>query len=260
MLKSQVFTTPGAFTFNVPSNVSGVLVNMIAGSCGSIGGAGSGGYGGSGSGEKAFGLPVPVTPGGTVAGVIGAAGTVGNWTTPTYPGAGGDTIFGALRVKGSRATGGILPAVRYDNTQANLFAQRGFYGGGATGGYSTAANDTSSNPTADQGTIGQPASIHFFGGVSGGGGKSASALVSSYGGPSGGINPGSGFVTADRTSGGGASSPWGLGASGAGRDTNGNTTANYGAGPSGGGGQFSAPPTSGVAGMSGRVEVFWFES
>ena len=92
-LKITEFTSSG--TFNVPANVSKVIVVGCGGGAGGGSGAGNGTVinewwcaGGGGGSANLGTVPCTVTPGGTVTVTIGAGGA---------PGAdGGDTTFGAL--------------------------------------------------------------------------------------------------------------------------------------------------------------------
>jgi len=81
LTRALAYATPGAFTFNVPANVSLVYVTLQA-----AGGAGSktgGQAGGGGAGELIRRRPYKVTPGGTVAGSVGA-GIIGTGQNSTF--------------------------------------------------------------------------------------------------------------------------------------------------------------------------------
>src|SRR6188508_412680 len=91
--RSQVFVSSGIF--DVPAGVSGVFVTMIGG-----GGGGGGWPGGTGgAGCYAVRIPVNVTPLGTLAISIGAAGVGG--TGNAFNGTvGGTTSVGGVSVQG----------------------------------------------------------------------------------------------------------------------------------------------------------------
>lgn len=239
--QGQVFTTPGANTFNVPAGVSLVEVTMIGG-----GGGGSTtitaaqGGGGGGSGESVFRLPVVVTPGGTVTVTIGAKGTGGAaGSGSAQPGTdGGDTSFGSLWIaKGGK--GGSATA------------------SGAGGGVGGGAARTGAPST---GALGSPESPCHFGGSSGGNGGNATGTGGAQGGGSAGYVGGAAGASASSQAGGGggAASPWGTGgAAGAGGAIGSSASATaYGAG-GGGGGAKATTTIGGGDGAPGYCLVTW---
>lgn len=99
---SQSFTTPGTSNWTVPAGVTSVTVEAWGG-----GGAGGGtvngaNRGGGGAGGQYARRVVAVTPGASLAVVVGAGGTGGRNVGP----AGGDSIFGANLVVAKGGEGG----------------------------------------------------------------------------------------------------------------------------------------------------------
>jgi hypothetical protein len=257
--RSELITTPGAFSWNVPAGVSRVRVSLWGGGAAGFGmptNFATGGAGG-GSGEWVSNMEVVVTPGGTLTGSVGAAGVGG---AGIGSGHGGDTTCGNLVARGGRAT----------LTGAGN-AQVGGQGGGQTGGL---GSNNANNPV--QGSTGSRISVHWNGGSGGGGGGSTGGTAASRGGTGGAAH---GFAGPDAIGGlwsatnsaggggGGASSFWGAGGAGAkgydGAQHNGTSAAStsYGAGGGGGGGTFSgAGTTTGGDGCAGAVLIGWEEA
>lgn len=242
--QAQEFTTPGAFTFNVPSGVSMVFVSMIGGGAsGAASDSGATSGGGGGSGEYCLRLQYAVTAGGTVSGSVGAGGA--GVTPPTLDVAlgndGGTTSFGQLRALGGRA-------------QATSTAGGG---GGGLGGGAAPLAENAANMGAFEG-------CGFSGGGSGGGGASLAASPN--------MTPGADSIngkvggatgTPNCAGAGGAASPWGDGGGGGTRAVNDGSAIPiagdaYGAG--GGGTARSSTPTVGFSGDGGDgyVLVEWF--
>jgi hypothetical protein len=238
--KSQEFNASG--TFNVPTFVSFVWVSMVgAGGGGSTTIAAATGGGGGGTGEYCFGLPVVVTPGGTVTVTIGTGGTGGAAAqVAAQAGAnGGDTSFGIWTVKGG---GGAL------NTGAS----------GVGGGPLGAASKPIGNP-GTAGGFGSPESPLHFGGSSGGGGGNAITASGGAGAPGAGQSAGAaGGVAAGSQAGGGGGggSPWGNGAVGANGGVAGANATNAGTGGSGSGGH-ATTTLGGGNGANGYCLVTW---
>lgn len=93
---SQYFATPGAIGFTVPAEVYQVYAELWGGGAGgSGGGATPGGSGGAGAYTAGW---VPVTPGLTVGGTVGAAGS--GAFGGAQAGNGGTTTFGSLSAPG----------------------------------------------------------------------------------------------------------------------------------------------------------------
>jgi len=243
--RAQQFLTPGPFTFNVPATVSSVFVSLLGG-----GGGGcstfdriSSGSGGGGSGEYVIRVPYPVTPGGTVAGVVGIAGVAGVYYQGNFGpfplGNGGDTIFGNIRCNGGKH-GVENPPL-------------GGFGGGPAGGISRALDELL--------IIGKLGAIGYTGGSAGGIGNSDfSALVHNAGGC---INYSPGLVTTVAGAGGaGANSQYGVGGAGAtGIGASGSLplASALGAGGGGGGGSIVDATIPGADGRPGAVVVYWIE-
>lgn len=251
MNQSQVFSSSG--TFNVPANVSLVLVTMIGGGGGGNGWPGNAG----GAGEICIRMPIKVTPSGTLAITVGAKGSgakSGAYTNTD----GGDSIVGPIRTNGGHAS--------YPNGGNPAFPIGG-PGGGVTGAEGRVANidgmlapRTAIEPDLpiDGGRI----SSHWWGGGSGGGaggagspdGNLGAAAVNNHlGGDRGGTQSGTSSGS------GGASSPWGRGGKGGAGTTNDNATdvtpSHYGAG--GGGGSNAG---TGADGAGGYVLIEWCET
>jgi hypothetical protein len=146
--KSQLFTSSGSWT--VPSGVTSVEVQVIAGG----GGGAASGYGGCGSagvtGGSAWGF-YTVTPGTTYTVTVGAGGAGTTGTTGT---AGGASSFGAfISATGggagnpsnqfgtpSSGSGGTLYNSGADTNTTFLFVGKGNYTTTAAQSYSTASN------------------------------------------------------------------------------------------------------------------------
>ncbi len=230
----QQFTADG--TFNVPASVSCVLLSMI-------GGGGGGDNPSGGAGGTCVRMPLKVTPGGTLAIVIGAKG-IGSVVTPFECTAGGDTQAGPFV-----CTGGGAP-----------FLVSGIFPFSGEGGNISGAQPCTSNldgRMAPQ-TEGSPdlsiqygrCARQFWGGASGGGNSGAAKPEGNIGGNS--VNfPGAqpGFVPVGGfNAAGGTSSPFGAGVSAANPGTNPTPSTHYGVG--GGGYQ---------DGCAGVVWVEWVE-
>jgi hypothetical protein len=235
------FTFGASGTFNVPSDIRMVWVTASAG------GGGGGGVSspttvsaaGGGGGEACYNVPYHVTPGGTVAVVVGIGGS-GSAGTGT---AGGDTSFGTLVLRGGQPGGGTAPPL----------AGSGGTGGGLNLGI--AGRGKLENNTFFSGAGGQsgnivsaragPAAPYLGGAVggtdgtrSGGGGGAASIFGS------GGDGGDGGFVNA--TIPGHASASTAYGAAGGG-------SGGTGIGP----GFINHTPQNGGNGTRGYVTIAW---
>ena len=134
------FTSTGPATYTVESGVTNVNVFVIGGG----GGGGTGGYnnlhgGGAGAGGAIYYPNYPVTPGGTVAVVVGAGGEGGGYlppapgSTPYTPTARPDPSVGTGEYGG------------YEHPQYNYPMTHTYYGPGQTG------NDSSFGPLIGEG-------------------------------------------------------------------------------------------------------------
>ena len=134
------FTSTGPHTYTAESGVSNVNVFVIGGG----GGGGTGGYnnlhgGGAGAGGAIYYPNYPVTPGGTVAVVVGAGGEGGGYlppapgSTPYTPTARPDPSVGTGEYGG------------YEHPQYNYPMTHTYYGPGQTG------NDSSFGPLIGEG-------------------------------------------------------------------------------------------------------------
>jgi hypothetical protein len=220
--QATLYTTPGAFVFNVPAERSLVYVTMngagAGGNASESSPFGSGG-GGNGAGEMCFRVPCVVMPGGTVNGSVGAGGAPG--TGAEGRGAtGGDSVFGRLRCAGA-PWGGV---------QAT-FKESGAGGGPNNGG--TNVNNA----------IGRADGTRWWAGSSGGNHSSGSNPLR-IGGPSGGRYGAAANASSDRGGGPGSSTVFADGVPGANPATAG-SSGSLGAGSGGGGGGGYAPGGTG---------------
>lgn len=182
----QAFTTPGAFTFTVPSGVTKIRVK------GWGGGGGGGGVNGvaqssGGSAGGYFEKILTVTPGQLISGNIGTAGPGGNGT-PTNGTAGGTTTFGALSATGGGfgfASGGgaqstTSPAGTGSGGDVNLNGLTGSGGnantnGGAGGGSPFGIQGAPSGSVGGTGAPGQTPGAGGAGTASTSGGQAGGA-------------------------------------------------------------------------------------
>ena len=221
--QSTVYTTPGAFVYNVPANRSLVWVTLQGGGMGGNGcGAGpfNSGGGGGGAGELCVHVPCVVTPGGTVNGVVGAGGAPG-FQPEGVGGTGEDSIFGQLRARGA------------PQDQSPLPFNSGVKGGGA--------NNGGDGGNGIMGTGDAPA---WWAGSSGGN-HSAGSNPLRIGGPAGGRYGAAAAASSDRGGGPGSSTIFAAGAVGVEPGSNG-TSGIFGCGAGGGGGSSSRGGTGGA--------------
>ena len=247
LLKSQEFTTAGAITFNVPTGVTSLWVSMIAGGAGGGGmGLNSGkGAGGGGAGEFCFRVPLKVTSGGTVAGVVGAKGAGGVLDDNSSAGSDGtSTTFGALAVRpGSGRKAGVV-----------FTPGQGGDGGGIKGALGA-------DVLGQAGLEGGYESLHFTGGSAGGAGGNISGILGGAGGQAPG-NYGGAAGTGNGAGAGGGGSPWGPGGVGGNGASlhlpGGNAPAtSYGSGGGGGGNTSPGTRSTGGDGADGYILVQW---
>lgn len=221
---SVVFITNNIF--NVPATVSGILVYAVGGGgggWGTISGSTASG-GGGGAAEEGAGVPMSVTPGGTVTVTIGAGGLggVGNGLGTD----GGTTTVGQYSFLGGR-----FPIINQSG------------GGGGPGGRAT----TGTPNTA--GGLGLAENTTYFGGSSGASPATGGANGQPGGGSGGYLVGGAGGAAAGGRAGGGGGAatvygPGGAGGVGDGNGVNAPTTS-YGAGGGGSGGSVSGNKTGG---------------
>lgn len=162
-----VLVEAGSGTWTVPSGVTTVNVELLAG------GGGGGNFGGGGGGEivfltgPSFGSPAPtsppvsVTPGQVISVVVGEGGDGGNHVTA--PTNGGDTSFDALTARGGGAGGSWDPSTGIGTP--------GSAGGSGGGGAPTATVADQASPGVVEGAGGgaATASASGFGNIGGSG-------------------------------------------------------------------------------------------
>ena len=263
--RTQAFTTPGAITFNVPANVTIILITMVAGG-GSGGGVSipgapaaiSGGAGG-GAGEYCRRVPLQVTPGGTVSGVVGRGGVAA--TYDVYPHRGDDGVassFGPYK---------CLPGF---GGQGDATVSNGCAGGGF-GVPGPALPPPGSNYNNDAGDNARYEVANWCSGASGAGRTTCSIVPGTTGnaggncegqlGGQGGLHvfPAPDGGCKGGGSGGGAS-PFGPGGDGGSTNVSG-TAGAFGAGGGGNGWRQSAafPAITAGAGGGGYILVEWEE-
>jgi len=165
----QVFTSNGTFT--VPTGITKVKVTVVGGGAGGAFGANVptcpfspiGGTGG-GAGGAAIEIISGLTPGGTVAVTVGAAGGLGNICTGTGQTAGGTSSFGAY----CSATGGATSTVGGLGSGGDLNIRGG--PGGQNGAYPGNATLTSYGGVGGSSILGGGGAMASTGGAYGGGG------------------------------------------------------------------------------------------
>jgi hypothetical protein len=185
------FTTPGAWTFTVPTNIFRVRwQGWGAGGGGGFGASGSPGGGAGGGGAGAYlNVVLNVSPGDTLSGVIGAAGVGGTAGINGTNGGNTTMVYNAVTYTAGGGNGGVnANAGTFSNSQS---------GGSPTNG------DVTSH-------VGQPS----FGGLLGYSGS----IILPYGGQ-GGLSPNGGF---GGQSGTGAANPGGVPGGGGGGSATGN--------------------------------------
>lgn len=180
--------------FNVGATVKAVFFIAVGAGGGSGGinqvGAGTVNSAGGQAGELLFGWLI-VTPGGTVAYVIGAAGLAGT-AVPGNGGAGGDTTFGGIIAKGGPgsplngtvSTNGIIPALPTQTgtpptiTGAELMRYINFYsptGSGQIGGNGN-SNPFGLGGVGGNNAVGSPPAAGNYGAAGGGSGANTNGI------------------------------------------------------------------------------------
>lgn len=215
---TQAFTTPGSYSFTVPSGVTRLLIQAIGGGGG--GGVASSTVGGGGGGGGGCGFEtIAVTPGDTVTGQVGAGGGSGAAGTASTVIYGGVTIItaegGTAGTDAVMGTGGSVTlsgTTLTDSTNAGggtgASLPSNAYGTGGSAGASvgnpgaTATLDTSIGASGTGATIG-----NMQGGGAGGAGSTSSTTT-----------PGNGAVYGGGGGGSyaGAASPYNVGGTGGG--------------------------------------------
>ena len=246
-LQSQVYDTPGTYTFTPAAGVTAVWAQILGAGQGgtatqSFGTNGLGG-GGGGAGELVENRMIP-TPG-PITIVVGAKGIGG------AGGGGGSGGFGSGAALSSVGVFLAQPGLMLPGVPVN---PNGPGGGGVLGGAQTVT-------TGQDGFIGGREVARVTGGPGGGrGGARATGTAGNGGGAPGAAstaNAGNGPGTATKSNGGGgASSVYGPGGDGGTDPTHpaGFTTLNPGAG---GGGADGNDGVSGGDGGPGRVVLWW---
>jgi len=264
----QTYTTAGSYSFVIPAGVSSITVLAVGGGGGSVGAYGpfsKDAYGGGGAsgGALAYYNNYSVTPGQSVAIVVGAGGVgesnlvdgrVGNPSSVAY---GGTTIISA---------GGGLGGKSISNTPPNggtATGTSGFVGysggiGSAAGGESPGCGGAGAAGYSGAGGRGGGADPATSGTGGGGGGGNKSTTNTLGGGGGGGVGilgQGSNGAAASGDVGGGGGGGSG-GANGASRSSgNGGVGGAYGAG--GGGGGARGGYTVGGSGGVGAVRILY---
>ena len=245
---SVSFTTPGTYSWTVPTGVTSVCVVAVGGGGG--GGLNAGAGGGGGLGYK---NNIAVTPGQTYSVVVGAGGfnqTQGGTPLSSAPLAGGDSYFiNATTVKGGggsaggSSAGGTYIGDGGGNGGAGGNGSGGLGAGGGAGGYAGKGGDGQGwtfGPNAAPG--------------SGGGGGGGFIQGSGYNGQGGG--GGVGLQGQGANGAAGVSGNIG-GKGGSGGADGGGDGAEYGGGYGGGGGSNSGYNSYSGFGGSGAVRILW---
>lgn len=162
-----VLFTSGAGTWTVPTGVTEVYLEVVAG------GGGAGNFGGGGGGEvigagRTTRKIVTVVPGASIPVAVGDGGAGGNYLTPATNG--GNSIFGSVTAKGGGA-GGSWNALTGEGTPG---AEGGNGGGGAP---------ITTSIDAFEGTTGGAASGYEVPGLAGGAGVGWRSTYSGGGSP-----------------------------------------------------------------------------
>ena len=251
----QEFTTPGTYTFTVPSGVSSVSVVCV-------GAGGSGGAYGAGGGSLAYKNNIAVTEGDTHTVVVGETNTateswgglITAWAgsssvlgTLAYGGAGGNIASGSSQGIGVNFDGGGQGGLRTSDFFQSGIGYKAGSGGGA-GGYS--GNGGNAGYGAGSGTAGT--------GGAGGGGASGSATRSHGGGGVGIYGEGaSGSGGVSVYSGGTGNGGGGSGGTDGSERQGGTTPSNSGGGLYGGGGGGGNDRLTSFGSSGGAVRIIW---
>lgn len=191
---SQIYSTPGTYTFTVPSEVTRINA-AIWGAGGGGAGSPSTGVSGCGGGGGAFTLAsLSTTPGRIISVVVGQGGS-GGLNTPTAGTNGGASSVDSISAAGGAGggTGGLNPGqggAIYTGTRLTTFP--GGYGSGDSG---TAGHPGSGGGSAGSGGAGGSSSSYYIPGTAGpDGGSGGGAAGGASGGNPGGVGgtPGGG--------------------------------------------------------------------
>ena len=242
----SVFTTAGAFSGTAPAWANSAIVYLVGGGGGGGGGAVSttafGGGGGAAAGTVVA-RSIPVTPGASYSGSVGAGGAGGAGGNGTRGTNTTLTTTGLLGIA-LTATGG-----QYGNVgQSGATAGGGIYGvaSSSTGiAFSPGSGGLGTSST----TINSSGPIPF--GASGGAGGYPSTVTGTVGGKGGG-----GGSTTTGASGNGANTGFTTGTDGTAGESS-SSTSPGGGGGGGGGAAYSGTPGSGGAGGTGSVVIIW---
>lgn len=263
----QLYTTPGTYTWTVPSGVPSICVVCVGGGGG--GGAAYWAGGGGGGGALAYKNNITVTPGQNISVVVGAGGES---TAANVNGMGTNGGFSEVAITGwgfIRANGGQGGTGTTSDSNLNYAggiggARSGTFDGGGNGGAGgTSASDTAGGGggaagySGDGGTGGGVSTSASNGAGGGGGGGSAGGHNGSDGAAPSGGGVGIYGVGANGTGGspGGGGSGGGNGSPNA---TSGGSTNRGGAYGGGGGGQSNdGKSTPGCFGGHGAVRIIW---
>ena len=250
----QEFTTPGTYTFTVPSGVTSVCVVCV-------GAGGSGGAYGAGGGSLAYKNNISVTPGQTHTVVVGATNsTTDQWGGLANTTAGNSSVLGTVAYGGyggNIASGGSPGiGVNYDGGGQGGGRSTDFYQGGI--GYKAGSGGGAGGYSGSGGSAGYGVNAGNNGTGGGGGGGASGPGSDSCGGGGVGIygegTSGSGGVSAyNGGSGGGAGGSGGT--DGFVSQTGSNGDSGGGLYGGGGGGGNNSPRSSTSSG--GAVRIIW---
>lgn len=250
---SALFTTPGTFTWLVPSGVNTIFVDAVSGGQGGAGGQASatgGGGGGGAGGAWIRGYAANVTPGSTLTLVVGSGGL------GAAAGSNGGTANMTTSISGTNTP---LPSLSYSGTSAQTGAAGAGGNGGlfrtgvglvvSTGGTNAPTNGgagLSSATTVFQDQVGGQGGV----GGAGGGSSGSTGANGGNGGPMSAWFLVTGGVLNGATAGGGAggSTPFGVGGIGGTNTGNGSAPAS-GFGGGGGGGSSNGAGGNGAGGF-----------
>ena len=241
MAQKFKFTTPGAFSWTVPSDVTQVSILIVGGGGSSAEGGGStSGSGGGGAGEVKWIEGVTVTPGQTLNGTVGAGGQPVSGTG-SVPNNGGDSSFDGTTAIGGGGGGGWNGAAT---------------DGGSGGGGGDSNGSTNAGGAATGTGMGNAGGAGFDGGTwgDGAGGGGGAGAIGQDGTASAGGTGGDGFEVARLPNDGDGGWFGGGGGGGAGSQSSPATGGKGGGGSS----QDSAPgtdamPNTGGGGGGGSV-------
>lgn len=249
----QMYTTPGSYSWTVPTSVTSCCVVCVGG-----GGASGPGYGsGSAGGGLGYTNSISVTPGSSISVIAGAGGAAYS-SVPTSNGQTsqfGTSCYGyggGSGLSGSAPSGGSYSGTGGGSGGAGgVYVSTGGYGGGSGGGGAGGYSGNGGQGGSWAGSSVGPGATGAGGGGGGGGGGNAGnggGGVGLYGqGSSGAGGSAGGWYDYNAGSGGGPSSTGGGGGSG------GTSATSYGGGAYGGG----TCSATAVPGASGAVRIIW---